>query len=66
MKSKLQLYKDKKDEWRWRLKASNGRIVAAGGESFSSRAKCHTSVAKVWETFASGNYDMVADGETGQ
>ena len=65
MKSKIQLYQDKKDEWRWRLKASNGRIVATGGESFSSRSNCHDSVAKVWETFASGNYVVVSDGATG-
>lgn len=26
------------DGWRWRLKASNGRQVAASGEAFASRA----------------------------
>ena len=25
-------YKDNKGEWRWRLKASNGRIIADSGE----------------------------------
>jgi uncharacterized protein YegP (UPF0339 family) len=65
MKSKLQLYRDKKDQWRWRLKASNGRIVATGGESFSSRAKCNESVVKVWSTFQSDNFDMTGDGATG-
>lgn len=29
-----------KTEWRWRLRASNGRIVADSGEGYSSRAKC--------------------------
>lgn len=27
---KFQLYQDKKDEWRWRLRATNGRIIASG------------------------------------
>jgi len=65
MKSKLQLYKDKKDQWRWRLKASNGRIVATGGEAFSSRAKCNESVVKVWNTFQSDNFSLSDDGATG-
>ncbi len=27
---KFQLYQDKKDEWRWRLRAANGKIIASG------------------------------------
>jgi uncharacterized protein YegP (UPF0339 family) len=65
MKSKLQLYQDKKDEWRWRLKASNGRIIASGGEGFSSRSSCHKSVLNVWSTFQADDFDFVEDGSTG-
>ena len=65
MKSKLQLYRDKKKQWRWRLKASNGRIVATGGESFSSRSSCHHSVLNVWGTFSADNFNFVEDNATG-
>ena len=27
-------YKDTKNQWRWRLKASNGRIIADSGEGY--------------------------------
>lgn len=29
-----------KKVWRWRIKATNGRIVASSSESFSSRDNC--------------------------
>lgn len=35
-----EFYQDKKGEWRWRCIASNGRIVGASSEGYSSRANC--------------------------
>lgn len=35
---KTEFYRDKRGEWRFRVKASNGRILA-GSEGFSSRKK---------------------------
>jgi hypothetical protein len=61
MKSKLELYEDKSGEWRWRLKASNGRITATGGEGFSSKSACHTSMIRVWSTFGSDNFEIVGN-----
>ena len=34
MKYKLQIYKDKKKEFRWRLIARNNRIIADSGEGY--------------------------------
>ena len=31
---KFHIYQDKRGEWRWRLKARNGRIVADSGEGY--------------------------------
>jgi uncharacterized protein YegP (UPF0339 family) len=31
-------------EWRWRLRAQNGRIVANGGEGFRNLADLHRSI----------------------
>ena len=58
---KFSIYKDKAGEWRWRLKASNGRIVATGGEGFSSKGKCRTSMLNVWGTFGSDNFVITED-----
>lgn len=34
---KWEIYKDEGGKHRWRLKASNGKIVASSGESFSTK-----------------------------
>jgi len=36
---KIQFYKGADNKWRWRMVASNGRVICTPGESFSSRAK---------------------------
>ena len=33
-------YKDHKGEWRWRLKAANGRIIADSAESYKEKEDC--------------------------
>ena len=40
-------YKDRKDEWRWRLIASNGRIIADSGEGYSSEHECLADIDRV-------------------
>ena len=37
MAGKFEIYKDRKGEFRWRLKAGNGEIVATG-ESYPTKA----------------------------
>ena len=59
MKSKLEIYKDNSGEWRWRLKASNGRIVATGGEGYKRHSSCHSSMLNVWGTFASDDFEII-------
>ena len=34
---KFHIYQDARGEWRWRLKARNGRIVADSGEGYVTR-----------------------------
>jgi len=34
------VYKDNAGEWRWNLKAANGRIIADSGEGYKDRADC--------------------------
>lgn len=41
------LYKDDGDQWRWRLLASNGRIIADSGEGYSARAKARQGIESV-------------------
>ena len=33
----IEVYKDKRGEWRWRAKARNGKIIADGAEGYKSK-----------------------------
>lgn len=37
MGQRFELYKDKSGEWRWRLRASNNRIIADSGEGYVNK-----------------------------
>ena len=44
---KFHVYKSRNGEWRWRLVARNGKIVANSGEGYKSRAHTLRMIAKV-------------------
>jgi uncharacterized protein YegP (UPF0339 family) len=41
------VYKDKAGEWRWSLKAGNGRVIADSGEGYNDRGGCIHSIELV-------------------
>jgi uncharacterized protein len=47
---KFKIYEDKSGEWRWRLKAANGRTVADSGEGYASRNNVIRAVNRVIES----------------
>jgi len=40
MADKCEIYKDSKNEWRWRKIAPNGKIVGASSEGYKNKADC--------------------------
>ena len=40
-------YQDSKGEWRWRLKASNGRTLADSGEGYKKEQECLDDIKRV-------------------
>ncbi len=46
MAAKFEVYKDKKGEYRFRLKAANGEIIAVG-EGYSSKTACLKGIESV-------------------
>lgn len=40
----FEVYQDKRGEWRWRRKASNGLIVGASCEGYKSRGDCEANM----------------------
>jgi uncharacterized protein YegP (UPF0339 family) len=47
MAAKFELYKDAKGEFRWRLVASNGQMIANGGEGYKSKASAKAGIESV-------------------
>ena len=41
------LYRDKRGEFRWRLRARNGRIIADGSEGYAQKGSCEHGIALV-------------------
>jgi len=46
MAARFEVYKDAKGEYRFRLKAANGEIIAVG-EGYSSKAACLNGIESV-------------------
>lgn len=36
----FEVYEDKAEEWRWRFRASNGKIIADSGEGYKNKQDC--------------------------
>lgn len=43
----FELYKDRQGQFRWRLKASNGKIIADSGEGYVRRIDCEHGIELV-------------------
>ncbi len=43
-KLKFELFADKRGEYRWRLKASNGKIIADSGEGYKNKSDCQHGI----------------------
>jgi len=44
---KYEIYQDKRGEWRWRLKAANGRILAVSSEGYTAKIDCNICLCHV-------------------
>lgn len=47
MRPGFEPYQDRSGQWRWRLFAANGQVVATSNEAFVSRAGCMRAVRAV-------------------
>ncbi len=57
---KLELYKDVDKEWRWRLIARNGRVVADGQEGYKKRATMKKTLRRMGiQKIAPNAFDLI-------
>lgn len=43
--AKIEMYCDRAEEWRWRLRAPNGRIIADSSEGYNTKPGVRRSIA---------------------
>jgi hypothetical protein len=47
----IEKYEDKAGEWRWRMKAINGKIIATSGEGYKSSSNVDRAIDTVIYAF---------------
>jgi len=55
---RFELYRDAGGEWRWRLRATNGNVVADSAEGYASREDCEHGIALVKQSQSAAVVDM--------
>ena len=56
MAGEFEIYKDKSDKYRWRLKAGNGEVIAVG-EAYDSKRSALNGIESVKRTAAEAKVD---------
>ena len=49
---RIELYKDRKKEWRWRLFSANNKIIACSGEGYKRKGSMRKSLSIVREVIS--------------
>lgn len=55
---KFQVYRDKAGEWRWRLRAKNGRIVADSGEGYKRKTTMLKTLTNIIDIISTEGYKL--------
>lgn len=45
-KGRVEIFRGLGDEWYWRARASNGKVVGDGSEGYSNRSNCRRAALK--------------------
>ncbi|HEY3514455.1 YegP family protein [Kribbella sp. NPDC051137] len=61
MAGKFELYKDKSGEFRFRLKAGNGEVIATSSESYKTKASALNGIESIKKNAAEANLDDQTD-----
>ena len=48
----FEMYQDRRGEWRWRFRSTNGRILAGSSEGYINKADCRAALDLVRESNA--------------
>jgi len=59
--AKFELFKDKKGEFRWRLKANNHKVIADSGEGYKQKASCNHGIDLVKQLAKKADFEVFQD-----
>jgi uncharacterized protein len=62
--ARFELYTDKRGEYRWRFRASNGRITATGGEGYKAKADAQAGIDRLKRDAADAPVDDITEPAT--
>jgi uncharacterized protein len=60
----FELFKDRQGQFRWRLRASNGKIIADSGEGYVQKADCQHGIDLVKSEAAGSEVKEISAGVT--
>lgn len=58
-KPAFELYQDRADEWRWRLVAENGNVIADSGEGYASKQGAERGIESVKRTVGKAGIEVL-------
>lgn len=58
---KFEIFRDNADEWRWRLVAANGHIIAASGEGYRSKQGVKRGIESVKTSVPKADVRIIDD-----
>ncbi|MEV5961833.1 YegP family protein [Kribbella sp. NPDC051952] len=61
MAGKFELYKDKSGEFRFRLKAGNGEVIATSSESYKTKAAAENGIESIKKNAPDAKVDDQTD-----
>ncbi len=56
----FEIYRDARKEYRWRLKAANGQVIATAGQGYKARADCRHGIEVVQKEAAGARVEEAA------
>jgi hypothetical protein len=57
----FEVFRDRAGEWRWRLVASNGNIIADSGEGYQSKQGVERGIESVKKSAAEADVTFLSD-----
>jgi uncharacterized protein YegP (UPF0339 family) len=55
----FEIYQDNRKEYRWRLKAANGQVIATSGQGYKSKADCRHGIEIIQREAATAKVEEV-------